>query len=49
MAKQKEIDELKLSLKELFIQTEQQAAHIRELRRKLGDLGMNYLNVNIGE
>ncbi|XP_044744286.1 putative OPA3-like protein CG13603 [Coccinella septempunctata] len=37
-AKKKEIEELQLSLKELFIQTEQQAAHIRELRRKLGEL-----------
>ncbi|KAL3287315.1 hypothetical protein HHI36_001790 [Cryptolaemus montrouzieri] len=36
--KRQEMEELKLSLKELFIQTEEQAAHIRELRRKVGDL-----------
>ncbi|XP_045468371.1 putative OPA3-like protein CG13603 [Harmonia axyridis] len=37
-ARKEEMEELQLSLKELFIQTEQQATHIRELRRRLGDL-----------
>lgn len=45
-ARKEEMEELQLSLKELFIQTEQQATHIRELRRRLGDLGKNKWIVN---
>lgn len=37
-AKKKELLELHMSIKELFLQTEEQGAYIRELRRKVGDL-----------
>ncbi|KAK9884220.1 hypothetical protein WA026_005170 [Henosepilachna vigintioctopunctata] len=36
--KKREMEDIKMALKELFIQTEEQAAYIRELRRKVGDL-----------
>ncbi|RZC33540.1 optic atrophy 3 protein -like [Asbolus verrucosus] len=39
-AKQAEMEALQNNIRDLFIQTEEQAAHIRELTRKLGDLGM---------
>lgn len=38
-ARKNEIQELKDALRDLFIQTEEQGAHIRELSRKLGALG----------
>ncbi|XP_023018129.2 putative OPA3-like protein CG13603 [Leptinotarsa decemlineata] len=36
-AKQQEMTELKNTIRELFLQSEEQAAHIRELTRRLGD------------
>lgn len=38
-AKQQEMEQLQNTIKELFIQTEEQGAHIRELSRKFGYLG----------
>jgi predicted nuclease of restriction endonuclease-like (RecB) superfamily len=34
-----EMQQIQDTLKDLFIQTEEQAAHIRELTRKVGELG----------
>lgn len=38
-AKNKEMEDLHNSIRELFIQTEEQGAYIRELTRRLGYLG----------
>lgn len=38
-ARKAEIEALQNDLRDLFIQTEEQGAHIRELMRKIGDLG----------
>lgn len=38
-AKKQEMIDLQNTIKELFIQSEEQGAHIRELTRKLGHLG----------
>nr|CAI5818091.1 unnamed protein product [Callosobruchus analis] len=40
-AKKQEMRDLQSTIRELFIQTEEQGAHIRELTRKMHDIGTN--------